>query len=66
MKLCIYASEVAKLANMHTYESQESAIQKNCESGALRCFSLNWDTALAGSAIHLRATHAGTEHVVKQ
>jgi len=31
MELCIYASEVAKLANMHTYESQESAIQKVCE-----------------------------------
>jgi hypothetical protein len=31
MELCIYASEVAKLANMHTYESQENAIQKICE-----------------------------------
>ena len=31
MQLCIYASEVAKLANMHAYESQESAIQKICE-----------------------------------
>lgn len=31
MKLCIYASEVAKLANMHIYESQENAIQKICK-----------------------------------
>lgn len=31
MELCIYASEVAKLAKMHFYESQESAIQKVCE-----------------------------------